>query len=59
MLVLILLGFGIFKFYNMYLRENPTLSKLSLMRDIASKEATKPQDFGFDFAFGLGSDLDP
>lgn len=43
----------------MYLRENPTLSKLSLMRDIASKEATKPQDFGFDFAFGLGSDLDP
>ncbi|CDW88099.1 accessory gland protein [Stylonychia lemnae] len=58
-LILLLLGFSIFKTIYFFSRFNPDLSKVTLMRDMRSSESYRPQETGFDFAFGLNSDLDP
>ncbi|CDW83128.1 UNKNOWN [Stylonychia lemnae] len=58
-LVLILLGFSIFKSIYLFSRYNPEVSKVSLIRDMTLGEIFKPQETGFDFAFGLNKDLDP
>ncbi|CDW73064.1 UNKNOWN [Stylonychia lemnae] len=58
-LILVLLGFSIFKAYNMLNRVNPEFSRVSLIRDMTQEEIFLPQLSGFDFAFGLNEDLDP
>ncbi len=59
LLILILVGFSIFKAYNLFKLVNPDISKVSLMRDMSDGTIFKPQEYGFDFAFGLTTDLDP
>ncbi|CDW90251.1 UNKNOWN [Stylonychia lemnae] len=58
-LIVVLLGFSIFKAYYLFSRFNPEVSKVSLLRDMSDGEIFQPQDSGFDFAFGLNSELDP
>lgn len=58
-LILILLGFGIFKAYYLFSRFNPEVTKISLLRDMSLGEVFDPKETDFDFAFGLNSELDP
>lgn len=58
-LILILLGFGIFKAYYLFSRFNPEVTKISLLRDMSLGEIFDPAETDFDFAFGLNTPLDP
>ena len=59
LLILLLLGFSIFKAYYLFSRFNPEVTKISLLRDMSDGTVFKPQDTGFDFAFGLNTVIDP
>ena len=50
----LLLAFSIYKLYVLVNRQDTNISKSSLMRDLKSEPAFRPQDYGFDFAFGIG-----
>jgi len=56
-LIMILAAYGSFKAFYMFNRMNPNISRVSLLRDMSDGEIFKPQEFGFDFAFGIGSHL--
>jgi hypothetical protein len=43
----------------MVTKSNPNIATESLLRNLASEGAFYPATSGFDFAFGIGIDLDP
>ncbi|CDW87303.1 UNKNOWN [Stylonychia lemnae] len=59
MLIMLLLSYGVFKAVFMFNRMNPSVQKVSLLRDMSDGLIFKPQDLGFDFAFGLSQNLEP
>lgn len=54
-LILILLAFFIFKAYNMFKYIDPQITKVSLIRDMNDGFIYQPQNYGYDFGFGLDS----
>ncbi|CDW71429.1 UNKNOWN [Stylonychia lemnae] len=56
-LMIVLLAFGIYKFVYLVNRWNPNVIKTSFLRDLKEEPAFRPQDLGFDFAFGIGEDI--
>jgi hypothetical protein len=58
-ILLTILAFTVFRFYVMVNRLYPTITQQTQMRDLNFEEPYRPQDKGFDFAFGLGAPLDP
>lgn len=58
-IILILLGFGIYKAVYLFSKFNPNVIKTTLMYDISDLQEYRPQDLGFDFSFGIGESLDP
>jgi hypothetical protein len=50
----VLLAYTAYRSYVLFNRINPDISKKGLMRDLNSEEPFRPQDFGFDLAFGIG-----
>jgi hypothetical protein len=59
MVIGILVAYTSFKTYVLFNRVNPNISKAEFIRDLDKEGPFKPYDFGFDFAFGIGSQLDP
>lgn len=57
--MLILFAFSIYKLYYLFNRYGAQLSKTTLIRLPDEEESFRPQDGGFDFAFGLKNKLDP
>jgi hypothetical protein len=43
----------------MVTKSNPTIVTESLLRNLATEDVFYPGTSGFDFAFGIGIDLDP
>jgi hypothetical protein len=43
----------------MVTKSNPTIGTESLVMNLATEDAFYPSASGFDFAFGIGIDLDP
>jgi len=58
-LILILLAYSAYRLFFLVNRFNPTVSKTTLIRDPEEDMPFRPQDFGFDFSFGLVKQLDP
>ncbi|CDW85794.1 UNKNOWN [Stylonychia lemnae] len=56
-LILILMLFGVYKFVYLVNRWNPNVIKTSFLRDLKEEPAFRPQDLGFDFAFGIGEEI--
>lgn len=54
-LLLILSAFSIYKLYYLFNRYGAQLSKTTLIRLPEDEESFRPQDGGFDFAFGLNN----
>jgi hypothetical protein len=52
-LIVILLAYTSYRIYYLVNRNNPTISKTTFIRDPSQEEEFRPQDLGFDFAFGL------
>lgn len=48
-----------YKFIIMVTRQNPTVTKTTGIRAPEDEEPYRPQEQGFDFAFGLRSYMDP
>ena len=51
-----------FSFYRVFIflnRINPSVSKQGFFRDLNQEPLYRPQDYGFDIAFGIGAPLDP
>lgn len=65
-LLLLISSFAAYQFYQMIFRLNPTISELSLIRDLDIETEYRPyinsfgdNNGGFDFAFGTVKKLDP
>ncbi|CDW87806.1 UNKNOWN [Stylonychia lemnae] len=58
-LLMMLMGFGLFKGSYLYMKLDANISKISLIRTMNDGQIYKPQELGFDFAFGVSSELDP
>lgn len=58
-LMLLLLAYTAYRLFYLVHRYNPTVTKTTLIRSVDEEIDFRPQDFGFDFAFGLGVPLDP
>ena len=58
-LIVILLAYTSYRIYYLVNRNNPTISKTTFIRDPSQEEEFRPQDLGFDFAFGLEKALEP
>ena len=58
-IVFIMLAYTAFRGYYLVNRLSPGIAKTSLIRPPEDDIAFKPQETGFDFAFGLGKPLDP
>ena len=54
-----ILAFTIYRGFILINRINPDVSQQSFLRDLNFEEPFRPQDYGFDFAFGIGYPLDP
>jgi len=57
--MLLLTAYSLYTLYYMINRLSPSITKTTMIRPSDEEEPFRPQDVGFDFAFGLGSDLDP
>jgi hypothetical protein len=57
--LLILAAYSCYKSIILFNKINPDISKKGLLRDLDAEGPFKPQDYGFDFAFGLSKSLDP
>lgn len=55
----VLLAYVVYRSIILFNRINPDVSKKGLLRDLSSAHSFSPQDYGFDFAFGIGKPLDP
>jgi hypothetical protein len=55
----ILAAFAISKFNELVNRLNPNVIKSTFLRNLTLSEPYRPQDLGFDFAFGLDQNIDP
>lgn len=55
----VMAAYSIYRLYYMITLQNPTISKTSLIKTLEEDVPWKPQDTGFDFAFGLNSPIDP
>ena len=53
-----MLGYTTFRLHYMVNRMAPTIAKTTLIREPNADEPFKPQETGFDFAFGLGKPID-
>lgn len=58
-LIVILLIYSAYRVFYLVNRYNPTVSKTTLIRGPEDDLPFKPQEYGFDFAFGLERKLDP
>ena len=58
-IVIIMLAYTIFRLHYMVNRLSPSIAKTTLIRDPNADAPFKPQETGFDFAFGLGKPIDP
>ncbi len=56
---MILLAFTGYKLFYLANRFNPNVNKITLIRSADDEVAFKPQEGGFDFAFGMKKPLDP
>ncbi|CDW82837.1 UNKNOWN [Stylonychia lemnae] len=52
-------GYGVFRAYYLYMKFDANISTISLIRSMNDGQIYKPQELGFDFAFGVSSELDP
>ena len=58
-LIIILTAYGIGRLFTIFGRTDIKVIKTTLIRAPEEEEPFRPQDFGFDFAFGLKNKLDP
>jgi hypothetical protein len=58
-LLIVLTIYLFYKFIKMVTRQDPDVTKTTGIRAPEDEEAFRPQDAGFDFAFGLRKLLDP
>ena len=54
LILITILAFTVFRFYVMVNRLYPTITQQVQMRDLNFEGPYRPQEKGFDFAFGLG-----
>jgi hypothetical protein len=52
-----MLAYSIDKAISVFSRADPSVSKTTLIRSQTDDEPFRPQDYGFDFSFGLTSDM--
>lgn len=57
-LMIILLAYGLSTLVAVVERQSPTITTTSMQRDNSDDSISTPYDSGFDFAFGLGFQLD-
>lgn len=58
-LMLVLIGYGIFKTTYLFSRFNPEITKISLLKDMSLGEVFDVSESDFYFAWGLTTPLDP
>ena len=56
---MIVLAFSGYRLNILVNRKHPNVTEQIQMRDLNLEEPYRPQEDGFDFAFGLGTPLDP
>jgi hypothetical protein len=52
-------AYSVQRFYQLVVRDNPNVSRTTLIKSAKQDQPFRPQDTGFDFAFGLNAPLDP
>lgn len=57
--MIVLLAYTAYRLYYLAERYNPTVQKITLMRSPDEDLPFRPQDYGFDFSYGLVNQLDP
>ena len=62
--VTVIVGFGIMAYslsrlQHLITRQDPVLTKKNFIRDLSGAPPFTPNEYGFDFAFGLNNPLDP
>lgn len=58
-LIGVLISFTALQFVQVFHRTNPTVSRTTMLLPTGDDSGYRPQDFGFDFSFGLKNPLDP
>lgn len=58
-ILMIVLAFTGYRLNILVSRKHPNVTEQILMKDLNLEEPYRPQEDGFDFAFGLGAPLDP
>jgi hypothetical protein len=58
-ILMIVLAFTGYRLDILVSRKHPNVTEQILMKDLNLEEPYRPQEDGFDFAFGLGAPLDP
>ena len=58
-IIIIVAAITAFKIIDLVYRQNPSISQQIQMRDLDFEGPFHPQDYGFDFAFGVGAPMDP
>ncbi len=59
LITLMMLAYTLYRFYYFVERENPTVSRTTLIRTVEEDEPFNPMEKGFEFAFGLKALLPP
>ena len=54
-----IVAYALSRLQHMISRQDPVLSKKNFIRDLSGAPPFTPNEYGFDFAFGLGAPLDP
>ena len=55
--VLLICAFSLYRTIIFFEKNDPNVSKQGFMRNLDSEDPINPKDYGFDFAFGLDTDL--